>query len=568
MYLFILRNYKRLSACIIVFSFFFSVFSAASVSVLMPFVNFIFANGSMITIPLAIPLVPSNKELWLVILCLVTWMIFVLKNTFFVAAQRWTSVMKNDLLQKLREHYLQKTLAQPMNYFYTTPSGYIAARLFDASRQFADKLSTSFYDIARAVPLIVIYAGILVFISWKLTALSLVLVPIISFAGNRFNKILQRSIAAEQHILGRLVLQVQQKIYGIKLVKLFNSEKQELEKFHQQNTELGHVLNARDHLESKGIAVIEMIGVSAGVILLYVIGTETLNGKFSYGPGGFVLFVAAVFSMIDPAKHLIRAVHTIGETKILWNTLHELEASPKKDAAHDVTVNSFNDRIEFSDVSFHFDDRAELLFENLSLTILKGEKIVLAGKSGIGKSTLIDLMLGLMDPEKGSVTLDGIPVQRIRSENMSKLFGVVTQEAFLFHDSIKNNLTYHLSGVTDTDIIEAIRQVELFEWFLKQPLGLDTWIGDRGQTMSGGEKQRLVLARMILRNPDILIFDEATSALDIDAEKNMHEIIFRIFGNKTMLFISHRHTLHAFAERIVEIRRRGISDTKKASSFT
>lgn len=568
MYSSVLKRYRRLSVSIIVFSFFFSVFSAASVSVLMPFVNFIFADENMTAVPLAMPIDLTNKKLWLIVLCVCTWVLFILKNIFFVAAQRRTAVMKNSLMQQLRENFLQKTLTKPMNYFYDTPSGYITARLFDTTRQLSEKLSVSLYDIARTIPLLLIYAAILVFISWKLTALSLVLVPLISLAGNRFQKILQRSIADEQQVVGRLALQVQQKIYGIKLVKLFNAEKSESERFHQQSSELNRILTFRDHLESGGIAVIEMIGVSAGVLLLYVIGTETLDGRFNYGPGGFVLFIASVFSMIDPAKHLIRAVHTVRETKILWNTLHEPEPAPKEKNVPVVAVNHFSDRIEFTGVSFRFDAQAPMLFENLDFTIHKGEKIVLAGKSGIGKSTLIDLMLGLIEPGKGTVTLDGIPVGRIRRDDMAQIFGVVTQEEFLFHDTIRSNLAYYLAGCSDTAIIEAIKEVHLYDWFQNQPQGLDSRIGDRGQTMSGGEKQRLVLARMILRNPDIIIFDEATSALDIEAEKKLHEIVFRIFGNKTMIFISHRHTLHALADRIVEIRRRGICEVKKMPSFT
>ena len=568
MYLYVLRNYKRLSVLVIIFSFFFSVFSAASVSILMPFVNFIFAGNSVTVVPLAMPFALSDKRLWLIVLCLSTWTLFILKNIFYVTAMRKVSVLKNNLMQHLREDYLQRTLAQPMGYFYNTPSGYITARLFDSTRQFAEKLSASFYDIARTIPLIAIYAAILVFISWKLTALSLILVPLISLAGNRFNKILQRSIADEQRALGNLILQVQQRIYGIKLVKLFSAERSESDKFHTQSEELGRVLISRDRLESGGIAVIEMIGVSAGVVLLYVIGMETLDGRFNYGPGGFVLFIAAVFSMIDPAKQLIRAVHTLKETRILWNTLHKQKPVSKEKTLPDIPVNDFRDHIRFDGVTYGYDEPAALLFENLELIIRKGEKVFLKGKSGIGKSTLIDLMLGLIEPATGSVTLDGIPVGRIRREDMARLFGVVTQEAFLFHDSIRNNLAYHLTGQTDAAIIEAIRQVDLFDWFQNQPQGLDTRIGDRGQTMSGGEKQRLMLARMILRDPAILIFDEATSALDIEAEKKLHEIIFRIFGSKTMILISHRHTLMAFADRVVEIRWHGVYEAKKTASFT
>lgn len=567
MYSFIFKTSRSQSITIILYCFFYSVFAAASVSILMPFVNFIFSDyNPIVNIPL-FSFLQSDKKTWLIVLCLTTWFVFLLKNLFFVAAQLRTSRMKNDLLQQLREDYLQRILGQSLDYFHSTPAGYINTRIFDVTRQFAEKLSVSFYDISRSIPLILLYSAILIFISWKLMALSLVLVPLLSLAGNQFHKILQKSISEEQHVLGRLVQHIQQKIYGIKLIKLFHSEKFELEKFRQQNAELKRVFLFRDRMESAGISVVEMIGVSAGVLLLYVIGSETLEGRFNYGPGGFVLFIAAVFSLIDPVKNLIRSIHTVKEADVLWKTLHQLKITEKVRSVPSRTIEHFEHQIEFSNVAFHFDNHPAPLFENLNLKINKGEKIVLAGKSGIGKSTLIDLMLGLYQPSSGTVTLDGIPVSEIHRKSLSNIFGVVTQEAFLFHDSIRNNIAYNVNVLSDEEIIEAIKKVQLFDWFVQQPQGLNTVIGDRGQTMSGGEKQRLVLARLILRNPDVLIFDEATSALDIPSEKALHETVFRIFSDKTMLFISHRHTIYPFADRIVEIKRRSTTERTLSSTF-
>jgi subfamily B ATP-binding cassette protein MsbA len=551
MYWYILRYYGKHAGTISFFCFFFSLFSAASVSVLMPFVNFIFAGydpANLLNLPFSLPI---DKYYGLVILCGITWIFFLLKNLSFVAAQNQTSVLKNDLLQKLREDQFERILSQDMFYFHSLHSGTPLARMLDVTRQFADKLSLGFYDAARTIPLISMYSALLLAISWKLTALSLLVVPLISLAGNRFHKMLNRSIAEEQNTMGQLIQQVQQKLYGIKLVKLFHSEKKETEEFHQKNSRLKQVLHSREQMESTGIAVLEMIGVSAGVAILYVLGIETLGGRFSLGPGGFVLFIAAVFSLIDPVRQLMRSFHSFREAEIMLMDLQKLERIPPK--AYSLSIERFEHAIEFHDVSFGFPARKEPVIKNLNWTIHKGEKIALTGRSGIGKSTLIDLLLGLYQPASGSVTLDGKPISEIERQDIARIFSVATQEPFVFHDSIRCNLAYNLSDFDDNALLKAMEQVGLSDWYHRQPNGLNTLIGERGQKMSGGEKQKLVLARMILRDPDILIFDEATSALDLAAEKEILEMILRLFGNKTLILISHRPTFLPFADRIVEI---------------
>ena len=567
MYFFIFKTHRLQSATIILYSFLYSLFSAASVTILMPFVNFIFTGYDPAQLGIYIPFLDNDKEKWLIVLCIVTWLAFLLKNLSFAAAEHRVSQMRNELMMQLRDDYLLNIFGQSMVYFHSTPAGYITSRMIDLTRQFSEKVSLGFSSLSRNIPLIVLYLAILAFISWKLMALSLLLIPLISVAGNRLHKILQKSVHEEQQSLSRLVQYIQQKIYGIKIIKLFHSEELERDKFHDQNSKLRRILVVRDRIESTGISLVEMIGVSAGVFLLYVIGTETLSGRFQYGPGGFVLYIAAVFSLIDPVRNLFRSIHMFKEAGVLWKILHPLEITEKPEPATTDEPKNFERQIVFEQVSFKFDTRSSTLFENLNVTIHKGEKIVLTGNSGIGKSTFIDLMLGFYRPSAGTITLDGTPVVNMNKVHVSHLFGVVTQEAFLFHDSVRNNVAYNKNHLTDNEIVEAMNKVQLMDWYLQQPHGLDTLIGDRGQTMSGGEKQKLVLARLILRNPDILIFDEATSAMDLKTEKALLDIILNTFADKTMIFISHRHSIYPFADRILEVNGRSIAERLKPPTF-
>ncbi len=560
------RTDRSLILAIIVFSFFYSLFSAASVSILMPFVNVIFAGYDLQAFFAWPQVMLSDKYTALITLCIVTWTFFLLKNVFFVAAQNRLSVFRNDLLQRLREDQLDRTLGQDLAYFHSIPSGLVVTRMFETARIFAEKSSLGLYDIARTVPLILMYAAILFAISWKLMLLSLCFVPLISLAGNLYHKRLSRSLAEEEEAMGRLIHQLQQKIYGIKLVKLFHAQEYERKDFHQRNGRLNGLVSSRERLESAGLALIEMIGVSAGVALLYVIGIETLDGLFVWGPGGFVLFIAAVFSLIDPVRSLIRSFHLLREARMLHESLQEPPRVKPRPFLH--SADRFHERIEFVDVTFGFPGHAEPVFQGLRWTIRKGERIALTGHSGIGKSTLIDLLLGLYQPDSGWVRMDGKPVSEIDPNDLARIFGVATQEAFVFQDTIRNNLIYNSPDLTDDVVRRALEQVGLAEWLRRGSQGLDTVIGERGQTMSGGEKQRLVLARMILRDPDILIFDEATSALDLPSEKEIFELILKLFPEKTLILISHRPTLQTLAKRIVEVGYGNVHERSVPSTFS
>jgi subfamily B ATP-binding cassette protein MsbA len=354
-----------------------------------------------------------------------------------------------------------------------------------------------------------------------------------------------------------------QKLYAIKLIKIFNSEQLEQEKFRSQNEELTRIHRQKDSVESSGLAVVEMIGVTAGVLLLYFVGRETLDGRFNFGPGGFVLFIAAVFSLIDPIKNTVKSWRAVKESNILWGEIRATFSDHDPPVAPMKRVTAFQDRIDFKNISFRHKDRLPFLFEKLDLTIYRGEKIALIGKSGIGKSTLMDLLLGLYQPTEGSILLDGTPVSGIDRSDRARLFGVITQETFLFHDTVRHNLVYNLCTTDDAQVKEALEAVHLGDWLKQQPRGLDTVIGERGSTLSGGEKQRVALARMILRNPQILIFDEATSALDLRTESLIHHMIMELFSALTIIFVSHRNSIARLADRTIVIRQKRAADINR-----
>lgn len=394
---------------------------------------------------------------------------------------------------------------------------------------------------------------------------SLIAVPIVSWITHRLRKRTLRQIETDQSAMMRLAQDVQQKFFAIKLIKLFNSESHETEKFLQKNQSWSEVRSKRARTESLNYVLIEMLGVTLGVLLLYLVGMENLGGYFNYGPGGLVLFIAAVFSMIDPAKEFHEAIRRRSEAELLWNKLDDSSLILLQNSDYQPVINKF-EYLEFQEVSFHYPENHTTIIQNASFQIWCGEKIALTGKSGSGKSTLIDLMTGLQHPAHGSVTINAINISQIPRRDRARIFGVITQEPLLFNDTLYNNIRYNLPGVTEQQVAEALQLVQAGH-LITQRNGVHTIIGERGNRLSGGEKQRVALARMVLRHPEIIVLDEATSALGETMERDILNTIFEVFAERTILMISHRPSVWALAERVLEIRRHRIIERSAEHSL-
>jgi len=229
------------------------------------------------------------------------------------------------------------------------------------------------------------------------------------------------------------------------------------------------------------------------------------------------------------------------------------------------TLPDFKNSIIFNNVSFAYNDET-VVFNNINVTIVKGEAIGLVGPSGTGKSTLCDLLLGFITPTKGHLFIDGIDINNITLEALRNQIGYVSQRTFLFNDTIWHNIGYANATATQDDIIKACKAAHAHEFIMKLPQGYDTIVGENGSMLSGGQKQRLTIARALLKNPAIIILDEATSALDEESEHMIKLTMKELKGKKTLIIISHRPTMLQYADRIIAIENRNIHEIGKEQS--
>ncbi len=303
------------------------------------------------------------------------------------------------------------------------------------------------------------------------------------------------------------------------------------------------------------------MGVVGAAFILWIIGKEVIAGRLSFGVFG--VFLAFLLSMIRPLKKLSN-VHAINQQALAASTrIYEvLEEEPKiKETAKAVVKKEFKQKINFEDVWFRYSETDDYALKNLNLEVKKGEVIALVGHSGAGKTTLVSLLPRFYDPTKGRVLIDGVDLRGLALKPLRGLVAVVSQEMVLFNSTVKDNIAYGREGATEEAIIEAAKKAHAYEFVMNCPDKFNTVVGDRGVRLSGGEKQRLAIARAILKDAPILILDEATSHLDSVSEQLIKDALNKLLEGKTAFIIAHRLSTVQKADKIVVLDKGRIAES-------
>ncbi len=543
---------RLITLSLVACSVLYSVFSILSVAMIMPVINYIFdfqsfqrAFGEWIAVRK-----PSPD--FLLIMIAAAWFIFLLKNIFYYASNLLSQALERKHTERLSVSLYADMLNGPMDRFYAGRHGERISRLTSWTPKYALAHSEGIASLSRALPLLAGYFMILLAISWSLTLLILMAVPLLTWMAYAFSRRIRQAADEERTGWDALMHVIHQALSSVKLIRLFHSEDHETETFSRRLKEHSSSVLRKTRLSGFSLTTLEMTGVTFGLFLLFMTGYGIWTGDFRFGPGGLVLFIASVFSMIDPAKWAVKSYQDFREAAAIMRQLKsgEHKVSP---VLGNTRLTDFRHDIRWHDVVYRYPGNQSYIFRNANLAIASGERILLTGESGIGKSTFIDLTTGLLTPESGRITIDGTDVTEIHPEDISKLFGVLTQEPFLFNESVRNNLNYPSADHPDHWLRTALKKVQLEEWEIAIPYRLETIIGERGAALSGGEKQRLTLARLLLRDPQIIILDEATSGLDVNMESEIMKMILSLFPGRTVIVISHRHSLETFANRLMRI---------------
>ena len=447
--------------------------------------------------------------------------------------------IRTGVVRDIRNQLYRKITALPLGFFSEERKGDIIARMSGDVQEVESSIMSSLDMLFKNPILIIAYFSALLFISWQLTLFTLVFVPIFGwFMGFVGRKLKKKSIKA-QALWSDTMSQVEETLGGLRIIKAFCAEEKMNSRFDKTNTDYRNAVQRVNIRQQMAHPMSEFLGTVLIIIVLWVGGILVLDRQILSGPT-FIYYLVMLYSIINPLKDFSKAGYNIPKglasmervDKILMakNTIKEAD-KPKH-------IASFEHQIEFRNVSFRYGE--QWVLRNINLVIPKGKTIALVGQSGSGKSTLVDLIPRYYDVQEGEVLIDGINVKDLGIHDLRQLIGNVNQEAILFNDSFKGNITFGVEHATQEQIEQAARIANAHDFIMQTEQGYDTNIGDRGGRLSGGQRQRVSIARAILKNPPILILDEATSALDTESERLVQDALERLMKTRTTVAIAHR----------------------------
>ena len=475
---------------------------------------------------------------------------FLLKNIFNYLSMFFITFLRNGVVKNIRNDIYEQMIKLSLSFYSEKKRGDIVARI-SSDVQELDNSFLSIFELIVKDPLMVLFTLISMFlISPKLSLFVIIFIPICGFVISVVGKSLRRKSLKVQKEQGQFISLVDETLSGMKILKIFNAEKKFFKKFTDSTNRFYKFSNSVLNRKNLASPLSEFLGISSIAGVLWFGGIMVLKEN-SLDASAFIVYLGLAYNILTPAKSLSRATYKVKKASAAAERIfhiidNETMVVEDKNAQN---IESFSSGIEINNITFSYED--EIVVDGLNLKIPKGKSFALVGQSGSGKSTLANLICRFYDVNSGSIKVDGINIKNLKKDALRNLIGLVTQDSILFNDSIKNNLLIAKPEATNEEIIECLKIANAWEFVSKMPEQIDSNIGDSGNKLSGGEKQRLSIARAVLKNPPILVLDEATSALDSESEKLVQNALENLMKNKTSLVIAHRLSTIQKADKII-----------------
>jgi len=478
--------------------------------------------------------------------CIALIIVFSAKNIFLYIKNITLSVVQYKLIRDLRNKLYSHFHYLSLSYFNKNKSGELTAVLVNDIDNMRNSLSIMFQKLFVEPINIIILMSLLFIVSSKLALIALLIIPISGVIIFGISNSIRRRSKRSQAQLAGMTSMIAETIGSMRIVKAFATKGFEINRFASETQKYYKLMLRRDRLRFVSSPVSETFGASIAALLLWVGARDVLVVE-SISSEDFLRFILLLFSLFQPLKNLTNVVNELQNGLASADRVFAImdTKSDILDSDRAVKISDLDNNIAFNNVSFAYKKEHEKVLDKINFNINKGEIIALVGPSGAGKSTLVDLIPRFYDTIDGSITIDGIDVKDIKINSLRSLMGIVTQETFLFDDSIKANIAYGVDNISDKEIEEAAKAANAHEFITELENGYNTIIGERGVSLSGGQKQRIAIARAIVKNPPILILDEATSSLDSESEKHVQSAIENLMNQRTVFVIAHRlSTVH------------------------
>jgi ATP-binding cassette, subfamily B, bacterial len=469
-------------------------------------------------------------------------------------AQSWVSAwlgnrVTHDIRCQLYEHLQYLSLS----YFDKRQMGTVISRVNQDTNQLQQFLLWGSQEIIIDLLLLFGIGTMLFVINWKLAIFVIIPAPLVALYSVTFFRRIRRYMHRVWHRWGRLNALLNESLSGLRVVKAFAQEPREIARFRDRSEDLAVTTIYSDRLWNVAFSGISLLIMLAGMFVWYMGGRYVLSGVTTIGKLTAIMSYVGMF--FQPVQSLSMLINWASRSLTAAERIFEvLDTEPELQEAEDIVeVGRLEGKVEFRNVSFGYEKHRPVL-KKVSFEVKPGEMIGLVGHSGAGKTTTINLLCRFYDASDGEILIDDIPIRKIRLADLRHQIGIVPQDTFMFSGTIAENISYGKAGASREEIIRAAKVANAHEFVTKKPDGYETVLGEGGQGLSAGERQRLVIARAVLHDPRILILDEATSQVDIETERQIQEAISRLVHDRTTFAIAHRLSTLRNADRLVVLK--------------
>lgn len=487
----------------------------------------------------------------LVIIPIVAIVVFLLKGIGTYGQEYLMNYVGERIIQFYRNALYQSIIDLPMSFFQKEKTGVLMSRITNDVNVLKGMVSNAVTNVVRDVFTIIGLIGVIFYMDWKLAMGAFLVLPAAFYPVVVFGKLVRKFSTGTQEAMADLNAFLYETFSGSKIVKIFTMEEVEKERFQKKTDTLFNLEMKKAVFKAMSSPVMEFLGGLGIAFIIWFGGSRVISGEST--PGTFFSFLTAVMMLYDPVKKLSKLNNTIQEGAAAVTRIYDVLDEPceivEKDVTEPFDVDSFS--VKFEQVKFSYSREDEPVLQDVNIEVEQGEILALVGKSGGGKTSLVNLIPRFHDTTEGNIYIGGRNIRDLSIKSLRSRISIVTQEPILFNESVRDNIRYGRLDATDGEIEDAARAAYAYNFITGFPKGFDTVIGELGNRLSGGEKQRICIARALLKDSPVLILDEATSALDAESEQVVQKALANLMKGRTTFVIAHRLSTVAHASRVI-----------------